>query len=1019
MERVDVTTADGEYRYALASIRQANSQEATSGQSNVVVAAADSHAPGTPTGLSLVLNGSGIVATWQGPTDGGAATYNLYRSSAPVITDVQGLTPLKTGIRQLAAIDPSPSLTEHAYAVTAVDAAGNESGSSTSAFLDFALVPVGNLTVVQSEGEFPVLTWTQSGGTVVGHDVYLGPDDAREKLNASPISNRTFTDTGHARDERRYTVVGFDAANATIGRTIILPKLTASLVAGAPIQRGIMNRLQYRVTNQGSTAAANISLKAKIGTHVNTSPVFALGAGESELVDIVMGGFADIPNQASVTTTIEVLPEEGATVQLVRTRAVEARDGALALSLTTEVFTRGATGMVRFALQNTSDVETEVITASQTGSAPSPELRVKLLDQDGNVLATQEVMQPFHGVTTLPNGMTVARIAAGETFTSDPISVPIPSSAPDHVVVQLDIDSVRYHTGQTDAVAIPGKNGRATATLIDTAYFGEVSAITPQVSHGDQAVTITGRALAREGNQPLPTAKLRLALRVNGFERRFDVFTDEAGTFTFDFLPQAGDAGLYTVSAVHPDVLDRPNQGQFVINQVTVTPTRFVANFPRNFQQPVVIKVATGEQTTATHLRLVYDPLAQPGGAPQGISVSTGDPITLGPKRSADLTATLTADNTADGQGTLLLTALDDERGSTPLATVRVDYRLSEAGPALSSSPSFIETGVAQGGTATERVTLENRGLASADGVVVTLVKPDGSAPPAWIFLASDGQLGSIPVGGKRALDINVAPDASTVADGIYPFKLHVTGSNFAPGDVNVYVSVTQSGIGDVVFHASDLFTGMTRPDGSLVQGLADVTIELQNEAVSTVRSTLTTDSVGEAMFTQLPAGRYLFRAKAANHQQLNGRLSVKPGVTTSQEAFLDYNLISVEWSVRQVTIQDDYQIVLSATFETHVPAPVVVIEPVAVNLPKMTPGDMFHGEFTLSNYGLVRADDVHFALPLGQLLPLRAVDRGADEHRLARDRAHRVSHDQPEVLRAVWRGERRRLQHVSAGRDR
>lgn len=964
VEWVDATTADGEYHYALASIRQANGQEATSEKSNVVAATADAQVPGAPTGLSLALNGSGIVATWQGPAGGGVATYNLYRSSAPVIMDVQGLTPIKTGIRQLAAIDPAPSLTEHAYAVTAVDAAGNESRPSISAFLDFALVPVGNLTVVRNEGAFPVLTWTQSGGSVVGHDVYLGPDNAREKLNTSPISNRTFTDTGYAGDERRYTVVGFDAANATISRTIVLPKLAASLVAGSPLQRGIMNRLQYRVTNQGATPAAGIALKAKIGTHENTSLVFALGAGESKLVDIVMGGFADIPNQASVTTTIEVLPEEGAKVQLVRTQEVEARDGALALTLTTDAFTRGATGTVRFALQNTSEVETEVITASQTGSAPSPELRVKLLDQDGNVLATEDVKQAFHGVTTLPNGMTVARIAPGETFASDPILVPIPSSAPDHVVVQLDIDRVRYHTGQTDAVAIPGKSGRATATLIDTAYFGEVSAITPQVSYGDQPVTITGRALARGGNQPLPTAKLRLALRVNGFERRFDVFTDDAGTFTYDFYPQTGDAGIYTVSAVHPDVLDRPNQGQFVINQVTASPTRFVANFPRNFQQPVSIKVATGEGTTATNLRLVYDPLTQPGGAPQGVSVSTSAPITLGPKRSAELTATLSADNTANGQGTLVLKVLDDERGSTPLATVNVDYRLSEAKPALFSSPSYVETGVVQGGTAAERVTLENRGLASADGVVATLVKPDGSAPPAWIFLASDGQLGSIPVGGTRAIDINVAPDASTVADGIYTFKLHVTGSNFAPGDINVYVSVTQSGVGSVVFHASDLFTGTTRPEGSLVQGLANTTIELQNEAVSTVRSTLVTDSVGEALFTQLPAGRYLFRANAANHQQLNGRLSVKPGVTVSQEAFLDYNLISVEWSVRQVTLQDDYQIVLTATFETHVPAPVLVIEPIAVNLPKMTPGDMFYGEFTLSNYGLVRADDVHFALP-------------------------------------------------------
>lgn len=79
---------------------------------------------------------------------------------------------------------------------------------------------------------------------------------------------------------------------------------------------------------------------------------------------------------------------------------------------------------------------------------------------------------------------------------------------------------------------------------------------------------------------------------------------------------------------------------------------------------------------------------------------------------------------------------------------------------------------------------------------------------------------------------------------------------------------------------------------------------------------------------------------------------------------FLDYNLITVEWSVREITIQDRYEITLNATFETDVPAAVVMMQPSSINLPKMNPGDVYYGELSLTNYGLIRADDVKQQLP-------------------------------------------------------
>jgi len=78
------------------------------------------------------------------------------------------------------------------------------------------------------------------------------------------------------------------------------------------------------------------------------------------------------------------------------------------------------------------------------------------------------------------------------------------------------------------------------------------------------------------------------------------------------------------------------------------------------------------------------------------------------------------------------------------------------------------------------------------------------------------------------------------------------------------------------------------------------------------------TDSQGEAWFQNVPAGRYQYRVRASNHQESGGRLQIKPGVTVNQPVFLDYNLIQVEWSVQEITIEDRYEITLNATYETY-----------------------------------------------------------------------------------------------------
>ncbi|MCW5321094.1 carboxypeptidase regulatory-like domain-containing protein [Verminephrobacter aporrectodeae subsp. tuberculatae] len=480
---------------------------------------------------------------------------------------------------------------------------------------------------------------------------------------------------------------------------------------------------------------------------------------------------------------------------------------------------------------------------------------------------------------------------------------------------------------------------------------------------GEQDVLITGRAVNRASQTPMPGTRLKLILNQQGFERSVNIVTDAAGNFVHTFKPTLTDAGLYKVSAIHPEITDRPEQKSFTIQRVTVGPTPYKLDVPKNYPFSIPLFAQAGAATSASGLRLTLDPASQPTGqVPDGISVQLPSPVNLGERQRLNLPVLFTASNAAQPSGSLILTARSDEHAATPLGLVRVDYTLSEALPYLVSTPSLIETGLAQGSTQVESVTVKNNGLQDALNLHFSLTKTDGTPAPAWASMGSAAD-GSLAIGQSRAIDLAFSPPPGT-PEGVYEYRLRVVGDNVPAQALNVYVSVTQSGQGNVLFKAADIYTATIGKNGQLIPGLAEASITMQNEDVGSVSRELNTDALGEALFQNLPAGRYRFRARAANHQDASGRLLIRPGITANQPVFLNYNAINVEWSVREITIQDRYEVTLNATFETDVPAAVVVLQPASTNLPKMAAGDVYHGELTLTNYGLIRADNVKQKLP-------------------------------------------------------
>jgi len=951
---------DGTNWYAVASLRSANGQMATSALSQAVRVVADAAAPPAPQGLGIRLQGNGVALSWQAVASE-PVKYQVYRS-VQNIADLDGMVALATNVAKTNAVDANPMKGAAYYAVAAVDAAGNRSAASGNAYTNLSLLPVNQLGIEQQAGQRPVVTWSHANAAGIdGFRVYADAQMLAELSSATT----SLVDSAYSSGSRLYGVAAVDEVEGTaiesVRRTVQLPELSVNLPTNAVLKRGVMNRLVYAASN-GAVAVTNVRLKVTAAGVEHQSDLFALPADGTGAVAVVIGGYSNLPPVATISNRLEQIPNEGEWIRILSTSTVPVGDEVLTAEVNNDELSRGTAGKVRFVLHNTSSEEMEIVLAEN--GAPSPEVRVKLETEEGMVLSSGSAQQLMgSGVLTLANRQTVARIPAGTSFTSGDISLTIPADAPDAVVLRLEIDRLHYHSGEDSHVQIGGVQSTRKVSLQETIYSTMVTNVAPRESWGETNVLIQGRAVNRTTGAGQANVPVKLTISLDGFERTSTAYADASGNWSYSFAPLANESGVYSVWAVHPLRVDKPVQDGFVIKRVKVSPAVVNVALPLDYPQAVDVSVTSSRGLTLSNLSLRCTAADQPNGNwPAGVHVDLGDPVAeLAGGSTASLRFTLQGESPAS-TGNVVVVVVGDGSGTNGWGRVTVNYQFTEARPALTWSPNYVQTGVAISNRTTEIVTMKNAGYAALNEMGLALWETNGQPAPAWVQMNVPSNLGTLAVGEQREVGITFAP-TNGVGAGSYQFVLRVTAANHATKDVNLFVGVDSSGRGGALFKVSDIYTGTTNQNG-VVQGLAGARIALEKESGAAFSTNRTTDALGEAYFEDLPAGAYIYRVTADRHEACRSRIWVKPGVTGNTEVFLQSPLVTVEWSVVPTTVEDEYQIVLSATYETQVPAPVVLLEPVSVQLPDMKAGDVFNGEFTMKNYGLIRAESLAVQIP-------------------------------------------------------
>lgn len=116
---------------------------------------------------------------------------------------------------------------------------------------------------------------------------------------------------------------------------------------------------------------------------------------------------------------------------------------------------------------------------------------------------------------------------------------------------------------------------------------------------------------------------------------------------------------------------------------------------------------------------------------------------------------------------------------------------------------------------------------------------------------------------------------------------------------------------------------------------------------------------------TEVYGGLYELEVTSDNHEPYSTYINIDAGRTYNQQVILSYKAVSIEWGVVETDVEDEYDITVITNFDTNVPMPVVIIDgPTKVNVREMALGESVLLHFTLTNKGLVNAEEVTFELP-------------------------------------------------------
>jgi Bacterial Ig domain/Protein of unknown function (DUF642)/Divergent InlB B-repeat domain len=950
---IDIPGVDGPYHYAVTASRRGSE----SGISNIVVAVADSVPPAAPTDVTVALAVSGVQISWQEPAGGEVPDhYNVYRNG----------TLIRTGANTTPIIDYPPR-GANVYVVSAADKVGNENASSPAS-IQLLVSPVSNLSVLVTAGQATVLNWTSNDGTTVGFNVYRNGI----KQNASPIVGNSYTDNLPPSGVVQYAVTALNnAAQESPQRLVNVYQVGLGLLVNPAgtgtnnsLLTGYFDQFVVGVTNLTSTNNLQLTQVELYRTITGLDPVTRtrtiatnLDAGASAQQSVI---FAESPVALAQTMRVRMFQQTdsgGSSVIYQQTfglNEIHLPDKAVTVSIN-QLPLAGGLSSFQIQLFNRGYVDMDVIVSRGNGAQPGD---IYMSVQNG--LGQEVSRTPFGGTppgtTFLNDGRAYVRIKAGASlnFTLPNVLVPDALAGTTNTTFVCVVSNIFSQINTPFEVTSGPLSGSMVSSLAQTAYYGTAQTDKPSYSNEDPIV-ITGQAVNRASGLPMANTALKIGFASRGFKWYRDVTTDSNGNYQFVYNTPPGFGGGLTIWAAHPLVVDQLNQVQVAVYKMYSSPVTGDIRMSKNDSQSFTINLINPGDTPLTGFNFSFRAYQMVGTNEVPVTKVTGTNIIapdfeVGAKQSKSVQLQLSAAIDAPDN---VVVEYSFQSAEGAKATFTGTVTLLPAVPVLSvvdPPTGYLEVSLDRGAQLSRQITIVNKGLKDLQGI--TLVPPTNVN---WMYVnlpvSSDGKihLPDLAVGQSNSFLVVFAPPAATALD-YYHDQIRIHGTNSASDFlVNVYALITSNQKGGVQFEV----------DNILGEQVPNASVRLRNGLLQVDLSPVYTDTNGFVTITNLQEGDWSWQVSAPGHSGTVGTVTIVPDQTVYVHTRLSKSLVTVSFNVVPVPYTDKYEIKIEQTFETHVPAGVLVLDPPFKNFSNVTPG--FEANFTVNvqNYGLIQMTDV------------------------------------------------------------
>ena len=434
----------------------------------------------------------------------------------------------------------------------------------------------------------------------------------------------------------------------------------------------------------------------------------------------------------------------------------------------------------------------------------------------------------------------------------------------------------------------------------------------------------------------------------NNYRHVINTMTDNNGTFSVEYVPFPGQMGHFVAGACYPKEGLHTEMTTFDyigIKRVSNSAITCEALLGETYSGNYRISNPSNLPLTNVSVEVVSKP--------ENCNVTVSCPTNVNANSEFSVEYTIDATSVSEGNDWQLIEIVVKSDEGASLATTLYYYCRNKQGQ-LKANIARINTTMIKGTSRDYPFTVTNIGKGETGKITLEL--------PSWMSSVTPREMASIENGESTTIILRLTPTEDMQLNVPVSGSIGLNCSNGEGLSLPFYIEPVSETTGTLIIDVCDENTYYTAEKPHLA-GASVIVTHPTNGA------TITSGITGEdgKFEIVLPEGYYTVSVSAPHHNSYRDNLLIDPGVENVKTVNLSIEAITVDWKVEETTVEDEYSIVTTVSYETNVPVPVVELKiPQSINAKDLPEGESLIFYATMTNKGLITAEDVQLELPTG-----------------------------------------------------